>query len=67
MEASISRAESGGKKLRTVILRDIADRLRADEALRESEEKFRRVVEHIGDAVIADDAEGHITFANDRF
>lgn len=40
---------------------------REDLALRESEERFRRVVEHIGDAVFADDVNGDIVFANDRF
>ncbi len=46
---------------------DVTDRHRAEEALRDSEQRFRRVVEHIGDAVIADDVQGRITFANDRF
>ncbi len=46
---------------------DITERRRAEQALRDSEEKFRRVVEHIGDAVLADDAAGNIVFANDRF
>ena len=46
---------------------DITERCLTEQALRISEEKFRRVVEHIGDAVIADDAEGRIIFANDRF
>lgn len=40
---------------------------REDFALRESKERFRRVVDHIGDAVFVDDVDGHIVFANDRF
>jgi len=47
--------------------RDVTERDRAEMDLRKSEERFRRVVEHIGDAVIADDLNGHIVFANDRF
>ncbi len=46
---------------------DVTDRHRAEKALRDSEQRFRRVVEHISDAVIVDDLEGRITFANDRF
>jgi PAS domain S-box-containing protein len=46
---------------------DITERVHAQELLRESEERFRRVVEHIGDAVFVDDVEGRAVFANDRF
>jgi len=53
-------------KLRGVS-RDITDEKQTRDQLRESEKRFRRVVEHIGDAVIADDSDGRITFANDRF
>jgi PAS domain S-box-containing protein len=67
IEASIAQAENHGKKLFTVIIRDITERLRAETTLRESEERFRRVVEHIGDGVIVDDIAGRLVFANDRF
>jgi PAS domain S-box-containing protein len=67
IEASISETENSGKKLFTVIIRDITERLRAETTLRESEERFRRVVEHIGDALAVDDVGGRIVFANDRF
>jgi PAS domain S-box-containing protein len=49
------------------ILQDITENRKTGEALRESEERFRRVVEHIGDALIVDDVDGRITFANDQF
>ena len=49
------------------LLRDITERHRAEMELRESEERFRRVVEHIGDALVVDDADGRIVFANDQF
>jgi PAS domain S-box-containing protein len=67
IEASISETENSGKKLFTVIIRDVTERLRAETTLRESEERFRRVVEHIGDALAVDDVGGRILFANDRF
>jgi PAS domain S-box-containing protein len=46
---------------------DITDRVCTEEALRESEERFRRVVEHIGDGLLVENVEGHAVFANDRF
>ncbi len=41
IEASITHLESEGKKLLTVIVRDITERRRAEKAIRESEERFR--------------------------
>ena len=45
IEASISQVQIGQEKLFTVILRDITMRVRAEEALRQSEERFRAVAE----------------------
>jgi len=42
-------------------------RRRAEEAVWESEERFRRVVEHIGDALLVEDMAGCLVFANDQF
>jgi len=49
------------------IVRDISERKQAEKELRENEEKFRRVIEHISDALIVDDINGNIVFANERF
>jgi PAS domain S-box-containing protein len=43
LEASISQHSEGGKKLFTVILRDVTERTRADEALRRSREELREL------------------------
>jgi PAS domain S-box-containing protein len=41
IEASISKVESGGKKVFTAVIRDVTERHRAEEAMRESEQRFR--------------------------
>ncbi len=46
---------------------EIAERKQAEEALRRGEERYRRVVDHLHDALLIDDAAGHVAFANDRF
>ncbi len=46
------------------IMRDITDRKRAEEALRESEIKFRSVAQSANDAIISADSFGNITFWN---
>ena len=45
IEASISEVESGGKNFFTVVIRDITERHRAEEAVRESEQRFRLVAD----------------------
>jgi PAS domain S-box-containing protein len=45
IEASISKVESGGEKFFTAVIRDITERHRADEAVRESEQRFRLVAD----------------------
>ncbi|HEY0303761.1 MAG TPA: PAS domain S-box protein, partial [Longimicrobiales bacterium] len=43
------------------------DRRRAEHALRASEQRFRKVLEVAGEGIVMRDADGQITFANERF
>lgn len=45
IEASISQVESQGERLYTVILRDVTERLKSEEALRVSEKRYREFFE----------------------
>ncbi|MBN1497273.1 MAG: PAS domain S-box protein [Spirochaetes bacterium] len=47
-----------------LIVRNVTERVRAEAALRESEEKYRALVEEINDVIISLDAKGSITFAS---
>ncbi len=66
-EASISRSESGGENLLTVILRDVTARKQAEQALRASEERFSKafrgspipmIITRLRDHVIVDANDG---------
>ncbi len=60
VEASISHIEAGGQKLYTVILRDITERKRAEERLREQ----AALLDHAQDAILVRDLADRILFWN---
>ena len=47
------------------LLKEITERKQAEEALRTSEERWKTTLRSIGDAVIATDADGRVTFMNE--
>lgn len=59
IELSVARVNVPGKKppLFTGIIHDITERTRAEDALRRSEERFRRVFDHSNDAIFVIDPE----------
>jgi len=67
IEASISlRKDASGKSIGfRGILRDITERKRTEELLRQNEEKYRTIIENIQDGYFEVDLAGNFTFAND--
>ncbi len=65
LESSIVVLRHGTRKLLAGFSRDVTDRLRANEALRRSEEQYRHVVETSRDLIWAVDAEGRWKFVNE--
>ena len=52
------------KEAAQVITRDVTERKQAEEALRQSEEKYRTILEEMEDAYFEVDLGGHFTFVN---
>ncbi len=56
VETSVRAVEIGGKRYYQSIIRDITERKKAEEELRESEERFRHLFENMGNAVVVYEA-----------
>ena len=64
IEASISNVQVGGERLQTIILRDITDRKRAEEELREINDTLSALVQASPAAINVLDPEGHVQLWN---
>lgn len=65
-EVSLSSIDCGDQVFVQGIVRDITDRVRAENALKENEEKYRRIVDTANDGVWSLDADFINTFVNTR-
>ncbi|MDL2338789.1 MAG: PAS domain-containing protein [Pseudomonadota bacterium] len=67
IDAAISHLSVGGHRLYTVILRDVTERMHAEEALLASKVKLESALSSMNDAVYISDADGRFIDFNDAF
>ena len=54
----------GGRRAKMVLANDVTERRRAEEALRQSEDRYRDLVEHSEDLICTYDLQGHLLSVN---
>ena len=67
VEVRTSRVLYGGRQFLLMVARDISDRLRAEEAVRQSEKQLREVVESIPAIAWTNSPDGSMEFVNKRW
>jgi PAS domain S-box-containing protein len=65
MEISIALANNQGKAVTLIFVRDSTERKQTEAALRESQERYRTILETIADGYYEVDLTGRLTFFND--
>lgn len=64
VEAHIGGVEVAGRRALHIIIQDVSDRVRAERKLRESEARFRAVLDSMRDGVVVHDATGTVRMWN---
>jgi two-component system, cell cycle sensor histidine kinase and response regulator CckA len=64
IEATVSQVQVAGKRIYTVILRDITERMHAEETLRHSEARFRSIYEQAGVGIAQVAFDGQLLMTN---
>ena len=65
VEVSLHAIDIEGKRFYQAIIRDITERKRAEDALRESERKYRELVEHANSIILRWTRDGRVIFLNE--
>ncbi len=61
VEVTVNYLKFGGKEYNCAFVKDITERKKAEEALRENEEKYRAIFESINDVYFRTDSDGRVT------
>lgn len=64
IEASVSKSEVSGELIFTAILRDMTEKRKSEEAIKQSEAKYRTLFETMEEGVIYQNCEGKVLSAN---
>jgi PAS domain S-box-containing protein len=67
ISSSVLTDETGAPFGFILVFRDVSERKRAEDALRRSEERYRRLVDTMNEGLCMTDEGGRFTFVNDRF
>ncbi len=64
VETKVARGTWGGRDVLFGISRDVTERRRAEELVRQSEERYRELVENATDVIYETDAKGYVRYVN---